>query len=65
MFAGAVPAHVPELPTDLKCHGRLAGARRHGEENSFLALQHRLDDPVDGDFLIVALAFADRGVGGR
>ena len=64
VLAGAVPAHVPELPADLERHGRLAGARRHGEKDSLLALQHRLDDPVDGDFLIVALAFADSGVGG-
>ena len=64
VLAGAVLAHIPELPADLKSHRGLAGARGHGEKDSFLALQHRLDDAVDGDFLVIALAFADGGIRG-
>ena len=55
----AVPAHVPELPADLESHRGLAGAGSHRQKNSFLALKNRLDYAVDGDFLVVTLAFAN------
>jgi hypothetical protein len=52
VLARPVPAHVPKLPTDLKCHGGFPGSRRHGKQDSLLALQHSLNNPVDGDFLM-------------
>jgi hypothetical protein len=63
MLACAVPTHVPELPADLESHRSFACTSGHSEQDSFFALQHRLNDAVDGDFLVVALAFADGGVG--
>jgi len=60
MLAGAVPAHAPELPADLKSNHRLAGACSHREENSFIPFKDSLNRSVDRDFLIVAMAFADR-----
>jgi hypothetical protein len=63
VFAIAVPTRVPQLPADLESNGGLAGACCHSEEDLLLSLQHGLDDPVDGNFVIVALAFADGCVG--
>ena len=63
MLACAVPTHVPELPADLERHRGFARAGGHGQKYSLLSLQYRLDDAVDGDFLVVALALADRRVG--
>src|SRR5689334_9057687 len=63
MLACAVPTHVPELPADLESHRSFACTSGHRKQDSFFALQHRLNDAVDGDFLVVALALADRRVG--
>ena len=59
MFAGAVPAGVPELPADLEGHDGLAGAGRHGEQLPPLASEDAFHGPVDGDLLVVARALAD------
>ena len=63
VFAGAVPAGVPELPADLEGDDGLAGAGGHGEQDAPLALQDGLDGAVDGDLLVVARGLA--GSGGR
>ena len=60
VFAGAIPAGVPQFPTDLKRHHGFPGARRHREQHAALALQDRLHGAVDGDLLVVAGLDADQ-----
>ena len=60
ILARAVPAGRPQLPANLEGDDRLAGAGRHGEQQAALALEDRLDRPVDRDLLVVALALPDR-----
>ena len=44
----------PEAPDDLEGRHRLAGARRHDEQDSVLLLGDGLDDAIDGVDLVVA-----------
>ena len=54
MFAGPVPAAVPEFPGDLKRDLGLARARGHRDQDAVVAHKNSLDDAMDGDFLVVA-----------
>ena len=65
MCAGSIPAGVPQLPANLEGHGRLAGAGGHGEQLALAAAEDAFHGAVDGDFLVVAFAFAHRMVHGR
>ena len=53
IFAGSVPARVPQLVADLKCNDGFAGACRERQEHAALALQDRLHRAVDRDLLVV------------
>ena len=65
MFAGAIPAGVPQFPTDLKRHYGFPGARRQGQQHAALALQDCLHGAVDGDLLVVAGFDADQVSGSQ
>src|SRR5437867_6197774 len=62
VLAGAVPARVPQFPTDLKSDDGLAGAGGQRQEDTALALQNGLHGAVDRDLLIVAGRFAGKMV---
>ena len=43
VFAGSVPAAVPQLPADLESHAGLAGASGQCGKDAFLTQQDRFD----------------------
>ena len=53
IFAGAVPAAVPQLPANLKSHAGLAGAGRQRSQNALLPEQDRFDHTIDRDVLVI------------
>ena len=61
----AVPAGGPELPADLKGHGRLARAGAEREQNPIPPLEDGLRRAIDRDLLIVAKRPGPVGPDGR